>query len=65
MIVSDSRPSKTAGWDYDFFVDLDAVNTNQVNQVVERLRKHTADVRVIGAEVQSKQYENVSQQLTF
>ncbi|KAJ8662175.1 hypothetical protein O0I10_001868 [Lichtheimia ornata] len=49
----ESRPSKTAGWDYDFFVDLDAVNTNQVNQVVERLRKHTADVRVIGAEVQN------------
>lgn len=45
-----SRPSKTKDWDYDFFVDFDAIDANQVSNVVEGLRKHTKDVRVIGAD---------------
>lgn len=45
-----SRPSKTKDWDYDFFVDFDAVDNKQVENVVEQLRKHTKDVCIIGSE---------------
>ncbi|KAG0302284.1 hypothetical protein BGZ98_007645 [Dissophora globulifera] len=44
----ESRPSKTSEWDYDFFVDFDAVNVEQVSQVsssLERLSKH---VHIVG-----------------
>ncbi|CAO3634239.1 unnamed protein product [Cunninghamella blakesleeana] len=44
------RPSKTKDWDYDFFVDFDAVDNKQVENVVEQLRKHTKDVCIIGSE---------------
>ncbi|KAI9490664.1 Biopterin-dependent aromatic amino acid hydroxylase-domain-containing protein [Zychaea mexicana] len=46
----ESRPSRTSDWDYDFFVDLKARDAVQVNNLVEGLRAHTADVRVIGAD---------------
>ncbi|KAF7729852.1 hypothetical protein EC973_003586 [Apophysomyces ossiformis] len=46
----ESRPSRTKEWDYDFFVDFDATGAKQVEGVVEGLRKHTKDVRVIGAD---------------
>ncbi|KAL0088621.1 Biopterin-dependent aromatic amino acid hydroxylase-domain-containing protein [Phycomyces blakesleeanus] len=46
----ESRPSQTKDWDYDFFIDLDGVNAVKVKEVVEKLRAHTKDVRVIGAE---------------
>ncbi|KAI9487614.1 MAG: Biopterin-dependent aromatic amino acid hydroxylase-domain-containing protein [Benjaminiella poitrasii] len=46
----ESRPSKTKDWDYDFFVDFDAEDAKQVSNVVEGLRKHTKDVRVIGSD---------------
>lgn len=45
-----SRPSRAKEWDYDFFVDFDAIDNNQVTRVVEGLVKHTRDVRVIGAD---------------
>lgn len=45
-----SRPSRTKEWDYDFFVDFDAKDANQVANVIEGLRKHTKDVRVLGAD---------------
>ena len=44
-----SRPSKTADWDYDFFIEFQAENQSQVVQVVEGLKKHTTQVRVIGS----------------
>ncbi|OBZ87807.1 Phenylalanine-4-hydroxylase [Choanephora cucurbitarum] len=46
----ESRPSKTKDWDYDFFVDFDAKDADQVAKVIEGLRKHTKDVRVIGSD---------------
>ncbi|KAI8637172.1 Biopterin-dependent aromatic amino acid hydroxylase-domain-containing protein [Parasitella parasitica] len=46
----ESRPSRTQEWDYDFFVDFDAKDAMQVANVVEGLRKHTKDVRVIGSD---------------
>ena len=45
-----SRPSLAKEWDYDFFVDFSASDDKQVAHVVEGLRKHTKDVRVIGAD---------------
>jgi hypothetical protein len=45
-----SRPSRTKDWDYDFFVDFDAEDATQVENVVQQLRKHTKDVCVIGSE---------------
>lgn len=47
--IAFSRPSKTADWDYDFFIEFQAENQAQVVQVVEGLKKHTAQVRVIGS----------------
>ncbi|KAG0189260.1 hypothetical protein DFQ28_003673 [Apophysomyces sp. BC1034] len=44
----ESRPSKTENWDYDFFIDFNAANAEQVKQVVDVLRAHTKDVCVIG-----------------
>ncbi|SAL95995.1 hypothetical protein [Absidia glauca] len=46
----ESRPSRTKDWDYDFFVDFDAEDATQVENVVQQLRKHTKDVCVIGSE---------------
>ncbi|KAI8376988.1 Biopterin-dependent aromatic amino acid hydroxylase-domain-containing protein [Blakeslea trispora] len=46
----ESRPSKTKEWDYDFFVDFDARDAEQVSNVIEGLRKHTKDVRIIGSD---------------
>lgn len=48
--MSYSRPSRTKDWDYDFFVDFDAKDSTQVANVIEGLRKHTKDVRVLGAD---------------
>ncbi|KAI9278851.1 Biopterin-dependent aromatic amino acid hydroxylase-domain-containing protein [Phascolomyces articulosus] len=50
MTRIESRPSRTADWDYDFFVDLNARDGVQVDKVVEGLRQHTTDVRVLGAD---------------
>jgi phenylalanine-4-hydroxylase len=50
LTIKNSRPSRTKEWDYDFFVDFDAKNAKQVANVVEGLRKHTKDVRVIGSD---------------
>lgn len=49
-----SRPSRAKEWDYDFFVDFDAMDANQVSKVVDGLRKHTKDVRVIGADTSAQ-----------
>ncbi|GAA5800283.1 Biopterin-dependent aromatic amino acid hydroxylase-domain-containing protein [Helicostylum pulchrum] len=46
----ESRPSLAKEWDYDFFVDFEANDAVQVTKVVEGLRKHTKDVRVIGSD---------------
>ncbi|KAF9418948.1 hypothetical protein BGZ94_009553 [Podila epigama] len=43
----ESRPSKTAEWDYDFFVDFDAVNAEQVSQVAKSLESLAKQVHVI------------------
>ncbi|KAJ2954996.1 hypothetical protein NQZ79_g8916 [Umbelopsis isabellina] len=45
----ESRPSKTSDWDYDFFIEFQAENQSQVVEVVERLKKHSTQVRVIGS----------------
>lgn len=52
--LSFSRPSRAKEWDYDFFVDFDAMDANQVTKVVDGLRKHTKDVRVIGADTSAQ-----------
>lgn len=52
-----SRPSRTKDWDYDFFVDFDAEDAIQVENVVQQLRKHTKDVCVIGSENTGGKYK--------
>lgn len=42
------RPSKTADWDYDFFVDFDAANSEQVAQVAKTLESLAKQVHVVG-----------------
>jgi len=44
----ESRPSKTADWDYDFFVDFDAASTEQVSQVAKTLESLAKQVQVVG-----------------
>ena len=43
-----SRPSKTADWDYDFFVDFNAVDAEQVRQVAKSLEPLAKQVHVVG-----------------
>ncbi|KAF9386658.1 hypothetical protein CPB97_003477 [Podila verticillata] len=45
----ESRPSKTAEWDYDFFVDFDAVNAEQVSQVAKSLEVLAKHVHIVGS----------------
>ncbi|KAG0282916.1 hypothetical protein BGZ96_012711 [Linnemannia gamsii] len=45
----ESRPSKTAEWDYDFFVDFNAVDADQVRQVVKSLEPFAKHVHIVGA----------------
>ncbi|CAG8561352.1 4545_t:CDS:2 [Acaulospora colombiana] len=45
----ESRPSKTPGWDYDFFIDFNSENADQLNRVAQTLEKITKQVKVIGA----------------
>ncbi|KAG0340043.1 hypothetical protein BG004_006574 [Podila humilis] len=45
----ESRPSKTADWDYDFFVDFDAVNAEQVSQAAKSLESISKHVHIVGA----------------
>jgi hypothetical protein len=44
-----SRPSRTPGWDYDFFVDFSAENTEQIARVSETLKGITKQVKVVSA----------------
>ncbi|KAF8932139.1 hypothetical protein BGZ58_007207 [Dissophora ornata] len=44
----ESRPSKTSDWDYDFFVDFDAVDAEQVSQVPKKLESLAKQVHVVG-----------------
>ena len=44
-----SRPSKTPGWDYDFFVDFSAETAEQLTRVVETLEGITKQVKVVSA----------------
>ncbi|CAG8494238.1 9688_t:CDS:10 [Diversispora eburnea] len=43
----ESRPSKTPGWDYDFFVDFNAEDSKQLTRVVEALREVTKQVKIV------------------
>ncbi|KAI8889615.1 hypothetical protein K501DRAFT_238453 [Backusella circina FSU 941] len=46
----ESRPSRTNDWDYDFFVDFNADDSEKVSAVVESLRSHTKNVTIIGSD---------------
>lgn len=45
----ESRPSKTAEWDYDFFVDFNAIDADQVRQVAKSLEPFAKQVHIVGA----------------
>ncbi|RIA85879.1 Biopterin-dependent aromatic amino acid hydroxylase-domain-containing protein [Glomus cerebriforme] len=45
----ESRPSKTPGWDYDFFVDFSAENAEQLTRIVTTLEEITNQVKVVSA----------------
>ncbi|KAF8955615.1 hypothetical protein BGZ46_002587, partial [Entomortierella lignicola] len=45
----ESRPSKTAEWDYDFFVDFNAVDVEQVRKVAKSLEPFAKQVHIVGA----------------
>lgn len=44
----ESRPSKTAEWDYDFFVELMTVDSNLLHSIVETLGSTVKDVKIVG-----------------
>jgi len=44
----ESRPSKTAEWDYDFFVDFNAVDADQVRNVAKSLEPFAKQVHIVG-----------------
>ncbi|KAF9129875.1 hypothetical protein BGW39_003767 [Mortierella sp. 14UC] len=44
----ESRPSKTSEFDYEFFVDFDAANSDQVVQVSKSLEAISKQVHVVG-----------------
>ncbi|KAG9296936.1 hypothetical protein G9A89_006891 [Geosiphon pyriformis] len=46
----ESRPSKTPGWDYDFFVDFDAESKQQLENVVGTLQNVTKKVHIVSAD---------------
>ncbi|KAF9347212.1 hypothetical protein BGX26_001287 [Mortierella sp. AD094] len=43
----ESRPSKTAEWDYDFIIDFNVVNVEQVCQVAKSLESFAKQVQII------------------
>ncbi|KAG0379087.1 MAG: Biopterin-dependent aromatic amino acid hydroxylase-domain-containing protein [Linnemannia gamsii] len=45
----ESRPSKTSEWDYDFFVDFNAIDADQVRQVAKSLEPFAKQVHIVGA----------------
>ncbi|KAL1920443.1 uncharacterized protein VTP21DRAFT_820 [Calcarisporiella thermophila] len=45
----ESRPSKTAAWDFDFFIDFQAKSMQQVSEVVEALKKTVKQVGVVSS----------------
>jgi phenylalanine-4-hydroxylase len=47
----ESRPSKTADWDYDFFIDLIVPDEHQLSQVVSQLQPVVKNVRIVGTGV--------------
>ncbi|KAI8986037.1 Biopterin-dependent aromatic amino acid hydroxylase-domain-containing protein [Pilobolus umbonatus] len=47
----ESRPCQDKKCDYEFFVDFDAKDKNQVSRIIEGLKKHTKDVAIIGSDV--------------
>jgi len=53
----ESRPSKTAEWDYDFFVDFNVTSAAQNDEVVSHLKKVANQVHVISS-VPAKQDNN-------
>lgn len=44
----ESRPSKTADWDYDFFIDLVTPNDTLVADVVKKLEPRVKTVKIVG-----------------
>ena len=47
-LTGNSRPSKTAEWDYDFFVDFNAVDNEQVRSVAKSLEPFAKQVHIVG-----------------
>ncbi|RHZ90290.1 hypothetical protein Glove_1g18 [Diversispora epigaea] len=54
----ESRPSKTPGWDYDFFVDFNAEDSKQLTRVVEALRI-TKQVKIVSTRTSEATEEQV------
>ncbi|CAG8517407.1 10319_t:CDS:10 [Ambispora gerdemannii] len=46
----ESRPSKTPGWDYDFFIDFDAESRDQLKNVVSELQKVAKQVQIVSSD---------------
>jgi len=42
-----SRPSRSPGWDYDFFVDFDAEDSEQLSRIMKELGKVTKQVKAV------------------
>lgn len=49
----ESRPSKTADWDYDFFIDLISPDQDLIDQVANALKPVVKKVKVVGDTVKS------------
>ncbi|CAG8643289.1 8696_t:CDS:10 [Paraglomus brasilianum] len=43
----ESRPSRSPGWDYDFFVDFDAEDSEQLSRIMKELGKVTKQVKAV------------------
>jgi phenylalanine-4-hydroxylase len=50
----ESRPSRTADWDYDFFIDLITTSETIVPKLVESLTHVVKNVKIVGHGTTSK-----------
>lgn len=53
----ESRPSTTADWDYDFFIDMRVTDQRALDKLVEELKPIVKQVKVIGAGLKGKHGE--------
>lgn len=54
MLKIESRPIHGRPWEYQFFLDVEATSTSQLESALTEVRKATSDLRVLGLYVAAK-----------